>query len=133
MSEHFQLTMSMHLSPARPGLLCLWFIFKCFVSFFSCTESLLLCAGSLCFSEWGLLSSVVPRLLTAVASLAVERGLQVHSLQQLRHVGSVVVVHGLSCLQRVESSRTRDRTHIPCIGRQVLNHWTTRKPSGYFY
>ena len=25
------------------------------------------------------------------------------------------------------SSRTRDRTHIPCIGRQILNHWTTRE------
>ena len=25
------------------------------------------------------------------------------------------------------SSRTRDRTHVPCIGRQILNHWTTRK------
>ena len=25
------------------------------------------------------------------------------------------------------SSPTRDRTHIPCIGRQSLNHWTARK------
>ena len=25
------------------------------------------------------------------------------------------------------SSLTRDRTHIPCIGRQSLNHWTTGK------
>ena len=24
-------------------------------------------------------------------------------------------------------SPTRDRTHIPCIGRQILNHWATRK------
>ena len=52
---------------------------------------------ALCFSEWGLLSSVVPRLLIAVASLAVEHGLQVYSLQQLRRMGSVVVAHGLSC------------------------------------
>ena len=27
----------------------------------------------------------------------------------------------------VESSWTRDQTHVPCIGRQILNHWTTRK------
>ena len=25
------------------------------------------------------------------------------------------------------SSWTRDRTHVPCTGRQILNHWTTRK------
>ena len=27
----------------------------------------------------------------------------------------------------MESSQTRDWTHVPCIGRQILNHWTTRK------
>ena len=25
------------------------------------------------------------------------------------------------------SSLTRDRTHVPCIGRRILNHWTTRE------
>ena len=25
------------------------------------------------------------------------------------------------------SSLTRDQTHVPCIGRQILNHWTTRE------
>ena len=25
------------------------------------------------------------------------------------------------------SSLTRDQTHTPCIGRQSLNHWPTRK------
>ena len=25
------------------------------------------------------------------------------------------------------SSPTRDRTRVPCIGRQILNHWTTRE------
>ena len=25
------------------------------------------------------------------------------------------------------SSLTRDQTHVPCIERQVLNHWTTRE------
>ena len=24
-------------------------------------------------------------------------------------------------------SLIRDRTHIPCVGRQILNHWTTRE------
>ena len=27
----------------------------------------------------------------------------------------------------VESSWIRDWTHVPCTGRQVLNHWTTRE------
>ena len=39
--------------------------------------------------------------------------------QQLWHTGLVVLWH-------VESSWTRDRTHVPCIGRQILNHQITR-------
>ena len=27
----------------------------------------------------------------------------------------------------VGSSQTRDQTHVPCIGRQILNHWATRE------
>ena len=27
----------------------------------------------------------------------------------------------------VESSQTGDPTCVPCIGRQILNHWTTKK------
>ena len=41
-----------------------------------------------------------------------------------RCMGSVVMVHELSC-SHVESSWTRDQTHVPC--RQILNHWTTRE------
>ena len=33
---------------------------------------------------------------------------------------SVVVVHGLSCPAHVDSSPTRDRTHVPCTGRWIL-------------
>ena len=25
------------------------------------------------------------------------------------------------------SSQTRDRTYVPCIGRQTVNHWITRE------
>ena len=32
---------------------------------------------------------------------------------------------GLVALQYVASFRTRDGTRVPCIGRQILNHWTT--------
>ena len=33
---------------------------------------------------------------------------------------------GLVALWHVKSSQNRDRTHVPCIGRRILNHWTTR-------
>ena len=48
--------------------------------------------------------------------------------------GSVVAVHGLqnprAQLPRSKwdlSSPTRARTRIPCIGRQILNHWIARE------
>ena len=45
--------------------------------------------------ERGLLFLAVRGLLIAVASPAVEHGLQAHGLQQLWHVGSAVVARGL--------------------------------------
>ena len=48
-------------------------------------------------------------LLTAMASLAAEHGLE--------GVGSVVECTGLVAPGHVESSWTRNRTHVPCIGR----------------
>ena len=33
----------------------------------------------------------------------------------------------LVALGQVVSSWTMNQTHIPCIGRQTLNHWTTRE------
>ena len=33
---------------------------------------------------------------------------------------------GFVALQHVGSSQTRDQTHVPCIGRLIVNHWTTR-------
>ena len=40
---------------------------------------------------------------------------------------SAVVALGLVVPQHVGSSRTRDRTYVPCIGRQILNYWITSK------
>ena len=34
---------------------------------------------------------------------------------------------GLAILQYVGSPWNGDRTHVPFIGRQILNHWTTRE------
>ena len=34
---------------------------------------------------------------------------------------------GTQALQHVGSSQIRDQTRVPRIGRQIHNHWTTRK------
>ena len=44
----------------------------------------------------------------------------VRRLQQLQLVG-------LDALWHMESSRARDLTHVPCNGRQILNHCTSRE------
>ena len=64
---------------------------------------------------------VVHRLLSSCSMC-----LQSHRLYSLRHVGSVVVARGLSCPVACRIP-TRDRTHVPCIGRRILNHWSTRE------
>ena len=46
---------------------------------------------------------------------------------RLYSAGSVVVVHGLVALWHVGSSQTRDQTCVPCLGRHILNHYTTRE------
>ena len=42
--------------------------------------------------------------------------------------GSAVAVYRLSCPSSTQdlTSPTRDRTCIHCVGRRILNHWTTR-------
>ena len=47
-------------------------------------------------------------------------GCTVLRLQQLWCTALVTSRHA-------ESSWTRDQTHVSCIGRQILNHWTTRE------
>ena len=44
-----------------------------------------------------------------------------------RRAGSVIVAHGPSCSWHVGSSQTRTRTRVPCIGRRIVNHCTTRE------
>ena len=44
------------------------------------------------------------------------------ALEKLWHMRLVAPWH-------VESSPTRDGAHVPCVGRQILNHWTTRQIS----
>ena len=40
---------------------------------------------------------------------------------------------GLVAQWHVESSQTKDPACVPCIGRWVLNHWTTRKVQNVYF
>ena len=97
---------------------------KNYLFIFGCAGSLLLLRLFSSCSEWGFL--------IAVASLVAEHRLQAHRLQQLRLMGSrdwaqQLRVRGLVAPWHVGSSWTRDGTHVPCIGRRILIHWTTRE------
>ena len=50
-------------------------------------------------------------------------GSRVRQFQWLWHTGLVASQH-------VESSWTRDKTHVADTGRWVLSHWTTREVRG---
>ena len=71
--------------------------------------------------------AVVPRFLIVVASPAAEHGLQYlqgpgsrAQAQQLRCTGFIASWH-------VETFQTRDQPHVPCTGRRILIHCTTRE------
>ena len=66
----------------------------------------------------GLFGAARGRLITL--ALVGGTGSRVHGLQQSWHTGLVA-------LQQLASPLTRDRTCVSCIGRRILNHWTTRK------
>ena len=89
--------------------------------------------------EWGLLFAAVCGLLIAVASRCRARGLGVWAsvvvARRLSSCGTRALEHRLgSCGARalvaprhVGSSQTRARTHVPCIGRRILNQCATRE------
>ena len=92
-------------------------------NFFGCPGSSLLCGLPLVAASRGCSLVAGHGFLIAVTSHC--------RAQALGCKGSVVVVHGFSCPAAWAYSQTRDQTHVPCIGRQILNHWTTREvPDG---
>ena len=119
---------------------------------FGCIGSLLLCMGflqlqragaTLCCYAWAFSSCserglqrycvVVHRLLIAVASLVVEHRLQTCGLQQYGTRAQQLWCTGLVATWHVGSSQTRARTHVPCIGRRILNHCATREALPYCF
>ena len=85
--------------------LFIWLLFLALLRLHCCTQAF---------------SSCSPGLLTVVPSLVAEPGLQAAW-------ASVIVVHELSCSAAWVSSWTRDWTCVACIGRWILNHYTTTK------
>ena len=60
------------------------------------------------------------------AGLSLSRPLLLRSTSS-RRAGSVVVAHGPSCSTACGIFPDRAQTRVPCIGRQTLNHCTTRE------
>ena len=88
--------------------------------------SLFLAVLGLPCSTWSLFSCIEWRLVAAYELL-----IAVAMLLLLQSTSSGCRPQQVQCMallapRRVESSQTRGRTHIPCIGRQILNYWTAR-------
>ena len=91
--------------------------------------------------EWGLLSSCGARAslcggfpscrawaLGTWTSVAVAQGLISCSWRPLEHVGfSSCGTQAQLCACYLVSPQARDQTCVPCIGRQILIHYTTRE------
>ena len=100
---------------------------------FGCIGPSLLCAGFLQLWRAGATLHCSVRcllLLQSTGSRCVGFSSCGSQAQQLWHglqsAGSVVLAH-LVTPQHVGSSQTRTRTHVPCIGRWILNHCATRE------
>ena len=70
--------------------------------------------GPHCYAQASL---VAERRLQHTASAAADRGLW--------SLGSAVVTRALSCPTACEIFWTRDQSSVPCVGRQILNHWAS--------
>ena len=127
--------------PAKIGYRFLLFCLKFIYLFWLCAWAFswqragsALCLWSTGFSLQWLLSrskgSGVCRLqqLWHTGSVVSARGLRGLS-SQAPSSGSVVGLHGLTCSAARGIYVTRDQTHVPCIGRWVLHHCTTREAS----
>ena len=87
-------------------------LFKNFVNY------LFLAALGLCCCQRALSSCGQRRLLSSYGA-------------QARAWASVVAAHGLSCSETCVIFQDQESNHILCIGRQIVNHWTTRKVPGH--
>ena len=107
-----------------PFVLSFYIFFKVFFKKYLCIYwlrwlSVAVHRLSLGLESGGYSPVVLCRLLIVAASLVWSTG--------SRREDSVVCHTALVALQLVGSSRTRDQISVPCIGRWILNNWTTRE------
>ena len=77
------------------------------------------------WGKQGLLFVVMHGLLTAVASLVAEyTGSRLLGFSSCSIWTQWLWCMGLATPWHVGSSQTRDQTSVPCMARQILNHWT---------
>ena len=107
-------------SRIRSYILFLKFYFILFIYFWLCWVFTAACGLSLVVAKGGYSS-------LRCSGLSLWWLLLLRSMGS-RLTGSVVVTHWLSCSAwHVGSSWTRAWIHVPCIGRQILNHCATRE------
>ena len=83
------------------------------------------CAGLRCYV--GFLSLRRRGPLSSCGAQAPRGGLSCCRVQALGPRAQWLWRTGFVAPWHVGSSQTRDRTHVPCLGRWILNHWTTRE------
>ena len=115
--------------------LFLFFLIMIFIQLFLAVLGLCCCTGfPLVATSRGYSLIAVYRCLIAVASFVAEHRLQGVQTSIVWLLGSRAQAEQLRCMglvvpQHVGSSQIRDQTHVTHIGRQILNHWTTREVS----
>ena len=84
-------------------------------------------------NKQGLLFVAVLGLLIVEASLIAAHGSRLMGFSSFRMQAQQLLRTSLVAPWQVEFSWNRDRACVLCIGKQVLNHWTTREvPQGGF-
>ena len=105
-------------------LLFFFFFFKLFIIYllfiFGCVGSSFLCQGFLQLRQAG-------ATLHRGARASHCRGLSCCGAQAPDAQAQQLWLTGLVAPRHVGSSQTRARTHVPCTGRQILNHCATRE------
>ena len=113
-----------HLGHQEESILLIHSSFLKRISLFLVVLRLCCCTRTFSSGEWRTLFVALHGLLMAVASLVAEH--------RLKCIGfSSCGTQALVALQHVESSWTRDRIHVCCIGRWILIHCTTREDHVY--
>ena len=117
----------------------LFFYLKNFIYLWLCW--VFVAAWGLSLLRWvGATPVVVSRLLTVVASLVASTGSRLLGFSSCTHrlsscgpqaleQGTAIVAHGLGSRLVCGIFLNQESDCVPCIGRQALNHWTTREVS----